>query len=127
MMSLEKPAERPQNYQGKYWKVDVEFLYLGVFADWKFINLNFLFECMGWDILHKHGIERTLRVESNVAASTIMGNQITHVLREIQYVPLTNYYEPSHIQYIPVRQQFFDIIEVDLCEENLPLKRVKPP
>ena len=119
MMSLEKPAERPQNYQGKYWKVDVEFLYLGVFADWKFINLNFLFESMmGWNILHKHGIERTLRVEPNVAASTIVGNQITHVLREIQYVPLTNYYEPSHIQYIPVRQQFCDIIEVDLCEEN---------
>ena len=26
MISLEKPAERPQDYQGKYWKVDVEFL-----------------------------------------------------------------------------------------------------
>ena len=56
---------------------------------------------MEWNILHKHGIERTLRVES-----------------KIQYVPLTNYYEPSHIQYIPVRQQFCDIIEVYLCEEN---------
>ena len=63
MISLEKPAERPQDYQGKYWKVDVEFLYLSVFADWKFTNLNFLFEnVMGWNILHKHGIERTLRM-----------------------------------------------------------------
>ena len=35
MMSLEKPAERPQDYQGKCWKVEVEFLYLSVFADWK--------------------------------------------------------------------------------------------
>ena len=35
---------------------------------------------MGWNIPHKHGIERKLRVESNVAASTIVGNQITHVL-----------------------------------------------
>ena len=119
MISLEKPAERPQDYQGKYWKVNVEFLYLSVFADWKFTNLNFLFEnMMGWNIPQKHGIERTFRVESNVAASTIVGNQITHVLREIQYVPSTKYYEPSHIQYIPVRQQFFDIIEVDLREEN---------
>ena len=74
MMSLEKPAERPQDYQGKYWKVEVEFLYLIVFADWKFTNLNFLFENMiGWNIPHKHGIERTLRFESNVAASTIVG------------------------------------------------------
>ena len=80
MTSLEKPAERPQDYQGKYWKVDVEFLYLSVFADWKFTNLNFLFEnMMGWNIPQKHGIERTFRVESNVAASTIVGNQITHV------------------------------------------------
>ena len=52
-----------------------------------------------------------LRVESNVAANTFVGNQITNVLREIQYVP-------SHIQYIPVRQQFFDIVEVDLRKEN---------
>ena len=119
MISLEKPAERPQDYQGKYWKVNVEFLYLSVFADWKFTNLNFLFEnMMGWNMPQKHGIERTFGVESNVAASTIVGNQITHVLREIQYVPSTKYYEPSHIQYIPVRQQFFDIIEVDLREEN---------
>ena len=44
MMSLEKPAERPQDYQGKCWKVEVEFLYLSVFADWKFTNLNFLSE-----------------------------------------------------------------------------------
>ena len=119
MISLEKPAERPQDYQGKYWKVNVEFLYLSVFADWKFTNLNFLFEnMMGWNIPQKHGIERTFRVESNVAASTIVGNQITHVLREIQYVPSTKYYKPSHIQYIPVRQQFCDIIKVDLREEN---------
>ena len=49
---------------------------------------------MGWNIPQKHGIERTFRVESNVAASTIVGNQITHVLREIQYVPSTKYYKP---------------------------------
>ena len=83
---------------------------------------------MGWNIPHKHGIERTLRVESNVAASTIVGNQITHVLREIQYVPSTKYYEPSYIQYIPVRQQFFDIIEVDLRRKTVnTLPLVKPP
>ena len=44
MMSLEKPVERPLDYQGKYGKVDVDLLYLSVFADWKFTNLNFLFE-----------------------------------------------------------------------------------
>ena len=44
---------------------------------------------------------------ANVVASTFVGNQIS-----------TKYYEPSHIQYIPVRQQFFDIIEMDLREEN---------
>ena len=61
--------------------MEVEFLYLSVFADWKFTNLNFLSENMiGWNIPHKHGIERKLRFESNVAASTIVGNQITHVL-----------------------------------------------
>ena len=112
MMSLEKPVERPLDYQGKYGKVDVDLLYLSVFADWKFTNLNFLFEnIVGWNILHIHCFERKLRVESNVAASTFVGNQITNVLREIQYVP-------SHIQYIPVRQQFFDIVEVDLRKEN---------
>ena len=95
MMTLEKPAERPQDYQGKYRKVEVEFLYLSVFADWKFTNLNFLFENMiGWYIPHKRGIERTSRFESNVAASTIAGNKITHVLREIQYVPSMKYYKP---------------------------------
>ena len=55
MMSLEKPVERPLDYQGKYGKVDVDLLYLSVFADWKFTNLNFLFEnIVGWNILHIH-------------------------------------------------------------------------
>ena len=36
--SPEKPAEKPPNYTG-FWKVNIKYLNLSVFWNWKFANL----------------------------------------------------------------------------------------
>lgn len=36
--SPEKPAEKPPNYTG-FWKVNIKYLNLSVFCNWKFANL----------------------------------------------------------------------------------------
>lgn len=52
---------------------------------------------------------------SNMVACAFVENRVTNLLREVQYVLFSRYYETTiH----PVRQNLFDIIEADLREEN---------
>ena len=52
-------------------------------------------------------------VYSDVAGSSIVGNRVTDLLREIQYKREgrgTLYFEPLHIQYLPLRNEVVEII-----------------
>ena len=58
-------------------------------------------------------------VYSDVNASTVLGDQITDFFREVNYKRegKGNYYfEPSHLQYKPLRKQLLDIIQVQVSE-----------
>ena len=71
----------------------------------------------GWFECEFVDFNRTLRVFSNVNASSLIGNQVTDVLREVNLTGTVQgqlYFEPRHRQYLKVRQQEFEILEVVL-------------
>ena len=50
---------------------------------------------------------------------SVVGNQVTDLLREVNYKREgkgSQYFEPTHIQYIPVRKDVIDIIETQVAE-----------
>ena len=59
-----------------------------------------------------------LYVYSDVDQSTVTGNQVTDLLREIPHDPTKMSYEPRHILYLPVRVDVMDIIETQLAEND---------
>jgi len=49
----------------------------------------------------------------------MVGNRVTNLLREIKYhTQGTTHFEPMHIQYLPVRNEFVEIIETQMAEVN---------
>ena len=103
-----------------FWKVvtfssrGVKYLRLSIHSNWRFMNLNEAFEAVV--VGNK---SRSLLVYSDVARSGVVGNQVTDLLREVNLIRKgagTQYFEPAHIQYITVRKEVLDIIEVQVAE-----------
>jgi len=91
----------------------VTWFFLSQRVSWKFTDLNPAFRTM----VKKP--TRSLHVYSDVGGSSMVGNRMTDLLREIKYQRAGRgkiYFEPSHIQYLPVRNQVIDIIEVQIAE-----------
>ena len=69
---------------------------------------------------------RTLRVYSNANTSTMVGNQVSDVLREVNFDSTKEgqqYFEPKHRQYLQVRQQEYEVMEIALDDLNgVPVK-----
>lgn len=62
-----------------------------------------------------------LLVYSSAGGSSIVGNQVTDLLRVLNLVRRgegVQYFEPTHIQYIPVRKEMLDILEVQVAEDS---------
>ena len=62
---------------------------------------------------------RSLFVYSDVGASSMLGDQITDFIREVNYKREgkgSYYFEPTHLQYILLRKQLLDIIQVQITE-----------
>ena len=55
---------------------------------------------------------------SNVGRSTITGNRVTNLLREVPHDPTKMTFDPSQIQYKPVRSNLLDIVETQLAEND---------
>lgn len=86
-------------------------------AQWRFIQLNRIFD----HVTKRH--RRTLYVYSNVGASTIVGDQVVSLLREVEYNPRQAqndhfHFEPNIIQYHDVLSSDMDIIEVQITETD---------
>lgn len=84
-------------------------------AQWRFVQLNRIFD----HVTKRH--KRTLYVYSNVGASTIVGDQVVSLLREVEYNPRQAqndhfHFEPNMIQYHEVLSSDIDTIEVQLTE-----------
>jgi len=89
------------------------YLKLSIYCNWRFLNLNKAFEVVVGNR------SRSLFVYSDVARSGVVGNQVTDLLREVNLIRRgagVQYFEPYHIQYIPVRKDLIDIIEVQVAE-----------
>ena len=62
---------------------------------------------------------RSLLVYSDVGGSAVVGNQVTDLLREVNCRRTgdgNHYFEPLHVQYIPLRKDLLDIIETLVSE-----------
>ena len=55
---------------------------------------------------------------SNVGQSTVTGNQITDLLREVPYSLRQHHFEPRHIQYLLLCTDMIDIIETQVAEND---------
>ena len=90
-----------------FWMVHQGLLTLGVTFNWCFMNLNQMFEAVAGTR------SRSLFVHSDVGGSSVVGNQVTDLLREVNFCckeERVQYFEPLHIQYIPLRKQVLDTI-----------------
>ena len=95
-----------------FYKVTRDSLQLSVFIDWVFTDLDGSFErAFGNN-------QRPFYLYSGVGQSTVTGNQVTDLLREIPHDPSKMSYEPKHILYLPVRVDVMDIIETQVAEND---------
>jgi len=77
------------------------------------MNLNEAFEMVMGDR------SRSVLVYTNAGGRSVVGNQVTDLLRQVNLIRRgegTQYFEPVHVQYIPVRNEVLDIIEVQVAE-----------
>ena len=97
-----------------FWTATSETFYkFSYHCNWRFINLNSAFEAI------VGAASRSLFVYSDVGGSGVVGNQVTDLLREVHFIRRgagVQYFEPLHIQYIPVRKDLIDIIETQVAE-----------
>jgi len=92
-----------------------DYLELSMSCGWRFTNLNATFRSVVGEPT------RSLHVYSDVAGSSIVGNLVTDLLREVNYKREgrgTIYFKPLHIQYIPLRNEVIEIIETQVAETN---------
>ena len=103
----------PEYYQVTTDSQGTTWIWLSFSVNWRFTNLNVAFRAVVGDPT------RTLHVYSDVAGSSVVGNRVTDLLREVQYKRQgrgTLYFEPLHIQYLPLRNEVVEIIHVQVSE-----------
>ena len=100
--------------KGVFWtSISDTYYQFSYHCNWRFINLNAAFQAI------VGAISRSLFVYSDVGGSGVVGNQVTDLLREVNFIRRgfrIQYFEPLHIQYIPVRKDLIDIIETQVAE-----------
>lgn len=108
------------NYEKLYYKTDENYLYLSVFVNWVFLDLDRSFDEAFGDHSHVTHVvpKRPLNVYSNVGKSVITEDNVTDLLRQVPYNPEKIGFEPKHIQYIPLRSDVMDIVEVQVSESD---------
>ena len=91
-------------------------------AEWKILNLrSALADVVGTP-------SRTLLVYSDVVYSNVVGDT-DPLVREVLYKCDGSglvYFEPLHVQWMPVRRPYLDVIEVQLAENNGALAQFGP-
>ena len=116
---LTDSAGKPQ-----FWVVNQRYyLNLSMSCSWRFTNLNTAFRSIVGEPT------RTLHVYSDVAGSIMVGNRVTDLFREVMYQRKGHgsaYFEPTHIQYIPLRKEVVDIVEINVAETNGDLTKFGP-
>ena len=112
-IELRNTKNDPEYYQVTTDGGGTTWIWLSFSVNWRFTNLNVAFRAVVGDPT------RTLHVYSDVAGSSVVGNRVTDLLREVQYKRQgrgTLYFEPLHIQYLPLRNEVVEIIHVQVAE-----------
>ena len=112
-IEMRNAKDDPEYYQVTTDQNGTIWIWLSYSVNWRFTNLNVAFRAVVRDPT------RTLHVYSDVAGSSVVGNRVTDLLREIQYKRQgrgTMYFEPLHIQYLPLRNEFVEIIHIQVAE-----------
>ena len=111
--TIPTPDEVPDaNNQPTFWKVDGGYLVLSVTCNWCFVRLNEKFRPST-----EFASTCPLHVYCNVGTSSMVGNRVTDLLREIKYHSQnTPHFEPIHIQYLPVRNELVEIVDTQMAE-----------
>ena len=89
------------------------YMELSMSCSWRFTNLNVAFRSVVGEPT------RSLHVYSDVAGSSIVSNRVTDLLREIEYKREgrgTMCFEPLHIQYMSLRNELVEIIQIQVAE-----------
>ena len=107
-------------HSDKYWIIPrsaigslQNYICLSMEVSCRFINLDYAFENVCG-----HST-RPLYVYSDLNASTVLGDQITDFIREVNYKREgkgSYYFEPTQLQYISLLKQLLDIIQVQVAE-----------
>ena len=107
-IELKNAKGDPEYYQVTTDGGCTTWIWFSFSVNWRFTNLNVAFRSVvGYPA-------RTLHVYSDVAGISIVGNRVTDLFREIQYRREgrgTLYFEPLHIQYLPLRNETIEIIQ----------------
>ena len=113
--TIPTPSDVPDaDNQPTFWKVDGGYLVLSMTCNWRFVNLNEKFRPST-----EFAPTRPLHVYCNVGTSSMVGNRVTDLSREIKYhTQETTHFEPIHIYYLPVRNEMVEIIETQMAEVN---------
>lgn len=61
---------------------------------------------------------RPLYVYTDLIQTQIVGKSETDLLRKVEYNGGKIIYEPQHLQFLPVRKNAFDTIEIGISETN---------
>ena len=96
-------------------KITITYVRFYSFLNWYFSGLNEKFQHTYVDP------KRTLYVYSDLAQTQIVGGRETDLLREVTIsnsVKGRRLYEPLHLQYLPIRKNVFDTVEVGVSETD---------
>ena len=106
-------VEQPiNNGERRFYKIDDDGLHLSCYINWVFVNLDESYERAF------RSTRRPLHVYSSAGQSTVMGNQVTDLLREVPYALSERYFEPCHVQYLSLRTDVINIIETQVAENT---------
>lgn len=97
-------------------RTNVKMVRLLAAVTWEIMNLN-----TGWFEATFTPETKTMRVFSNVAESRLGENQRVNLLRGVRMDENKDeqqYYEPQHLEYIPVRCQAFELMEIHIDDLN---------
>ena len=102
--------------------VQTRMVYFNPYYTWHFFNFKSAFQTiMG-------SPSRSLLIYSDVVESSKVGDQVVDLLREVEYKredKATVYFEPTHIQYLPVRNEYIEMIQTQVSETNGNLAKLR--
>lgn len=109
-----KVGLRPEGISTKSW-----FLRLTAYVNWYFYELGHSFRSP----LHQ---KRPLYVYTDLVETQVVGDSETDMLREVTYdgvqedgeIVVKNTYKPQNLQFLPVRKNKFDTVEIGISEDD---------